>query len=92
MVLNFILQVSIHKLFLVANSINSSYVESQIMEGVCVSMRGHNCVASKITVTTRHQAMVVIPPPVTPRILLSQEQAWETIVLKDTHKTRSGHQ
>ena len=51
-----------------------SYVESQIMEGVCVSMRGHNCVKSKITATTRHRAMFVFPLPVTPRILLSQEQ------------------
>ena len=46
------------------------------MEGVCVSMMGNNGVASKITATTRHQAIVVFPPPITAMILLSQEQAW----------------
>ena len=55
----------------------SSYVESQIIEGVCVRVRGNNCVASKITATTRHRAMFVFPPLVTTRILLSQNQAWE---------------
>ena len=70
--------------------LNSSYVESQIMVGVCVSMRGNNCVASKITSTTRHQAMVLSPHPVTEMILLTTEPRTSLgVSLKIPHKTRS---
>ena len=47
-----------------------------------MSIRGNNCISSKITVTNRQRTFDIFPPSVTSRILLSHIKVWESFLTK----------